>query len=192
MSASTSGEVEITGGPAATRRRTFKIVAGIVVLAVVAAGGWGIWWLRHPTNFANTYGNGEWAHLQVGQTALATTAFSPGVGRVSQVHIDALDPRVVQNTSGGTVRFELCTIRRSGTAVGMDIGGLARLNRYCSAITPAVGADFSLVKDKQELVMVYTPARPGLIRVAGVDMTYKAGWQEGTEHIGVDTTLYVR
>jgi hypothetical protein len=129
MLASTSGEVEATGGSAACRRRMVAIVAGIVVLAVVAAGGWGIWWLRHPTNFANTYGNGEWAHLRVGQTALATTTFSPGVGRVSQMHIDALTPRIVQNTSGGTVRFELCTLRPSGTAVGMDIAGLARLNR---------------------------------------------------------------
>jgi hypothetical protein len=179
--------------PAAEHRQILRLAVIVVVLVVVVGlGGWGVWWLRHPTVFANAYGDADSAHVLVHQTALAVTEFSPGVGRVSSVHIDALKPRVVQNTSGGTIRFELCTLLPGGAAVGLDIGGLSRLGRYCGAMTPAVGAEFSLVKESQELVMLYTPARSGRIRIAGVDMTYRAGWQKGTERVGVDTTFYVK
>ncbi len=169
------------------------VLSAVVALAVVGLVAWGAWWTRHPTLFHDSYADGQSAHVQAQRPVLVGMLYSATSGRVSSVHIDKLSPRLVRDTAGGTFTFELCTLKSSNTSMGMAAGGLGVLRPYCTTMAPAVGADFTVGGgERQQIVMVVTPARPGIIRVAGLDLTYTAGWQKGTEHVGIGTTLFVR
>ena len=68
----------------------------------------------------------------------------------------------------------------------------ADLSRYCVRNVPAAGAPlrFAGPKPRDQIVMTVTPTKPGEVRIAGLDVGYRAGWRRGAQVIGSDVEVH--
>ena len=122
----------------------------------------GVAWVRHPTTFPR-YESGF--------------AMKPGKpGGLS-------DPTVT------TLRYFLCTTnvgRRHGVLL---MGPFSFTRTVCGAMAPADGLTMQL--SDQQLIVAVTPHRVGTMLLRGLDVSYRHGWQDGTQRVGGDVQIQV-
>jgi hypothetical protein len=182
-------ETDLASAP---RRRLLYVA---LVAAVVAAMSV-LWLWRHPSQgFAGGYGlDGQ---RQVGHT-LWTTLVHSGRPGADEVTITGLEPRVRLDGSRAAVEYVICeldpTVLDKEGVGSFGYGGSDRdLKRYCARTRPAVGATFRLRSEPpEELLVGVTPTRPGRTVITGHRISFRVGWQVGSDDIGVTVKLRAR
>ena len=103
-------------------------------------------------------------HLTVVQPATS--------GSVDDVSIVEIVPVVSRNTADATIDFVVCT-PRSGQPV--LLAESESLDKACSRTRPA--EDTTLRAAGEYVVMTISPEQAGTVRVTGIEVTYRQGWQ---------------
>jgi hypothetical protein len=99
----------------------------------------------------------------------------------SSVRLTDADPRVAENTADAKITVTVC--REDGEGIGSAAGDL---RDSCTSILN-LKADplLSLAPEANErVILTITPLQPGRVRVVGIDLTYRHGWQYGTQAVG--------
>lgn len=180
------------GQPVSGRRRWASIAA---LVTVVAATAWLGWWLRHPAPLDwGGYGIGK-DDTEVGDpiwTSLSERASRPDQRRV--LTIDAVEP-VILRDGGVQVDYFVCTLDLSVTdeeGVGGFGYGLSDrwAQRVCADLRPAEGTTMDLVAEPaQQLLVRVTPTGGGRTVITGHDLTFREGWQTGSETVAPEIRL---
>ncbi|WP_309648699.1 hypothetical protein [Nocardioides sp.] len=96
----------------------------------------------------------------------------------------------MENTADATFAFFVCTVEPERTGA-LGVGGRDILADVCADRTPL--ADDTVLDTgstlSQQLVLLVTASRPGVVRTDGVDLTYSHGLQRGTQTIGTDLRI---
>ena len=147
--------------------------------------GWGWHWRTHPTALPDAV------------FATGSTRFPPGsthfAGVVSaladadSVRIDRIAAVVTTNTADADVRFLVCTVDPAGGAGGVGLIREKDFARTCPDPVPAEGGAVLTPEAgrHQDVVMAVTPRRRGDVRIEALQVTYRHGWQRGTQTIAV-------
>ncbi|GAA1478828.1 hypothetical protein GCM10009623_32740 [Nocardioides aestuarii] len=97
------------------------------------------------------------------------------------VTLTGAEPHVVSNTAGAQLTFRTCVPTDKGS-ISSVYGDLAS---WCSEITDLAGATVPLDPAKRrQIIMTISSAGPGELRVQGIDLSYKFGYQNGTQRVG--------
>lgn len=157
------------GGRRSPRRSARGRTAVAVALAGAAVAT--MWWWSHPSVFAAAGGE-----LGLRTERLAPAYVSMG-GEDAAGRATVLDGEPRVRTFGGQAQAEVLLCR--GASIGIVTG--ERAGDRC--VGPAVAAQQGLEWD--QVVLKVTPVDPGTVVVFdGVDLTYRAGVQRGTQHTG--------
>ena len=102
---------------------------------------------------------------------------------------------MLENT-GASFDFFVCTVDLEGAGVVSAIGvvNAREFERMCPDPVPAVaGTELDVgAAVPQQLVMKVSVERSAVLRTAGIDLTYRHGWQRGTQDIGIHLTVRPR
>ena len=185
-----TGSHRTTEAPDSQRSRSIRraVARGLVTLVIAAGLAWAWHWRTHPSVFASD-GNQATAPLPAGEELVALGVTFPDPGEGEAVSIRSVAPRVVQNSAGATFEFFVCTQDSETwdqTALGL-VYGASRFAEFCPDPRPVEpGTDLDTgATEPQQLVMVVTVTKPGVVATHGVDLTYSHGWQRGTQSTGV-------
>ena len=165
-----------TAPPQARRALTISTVAMLVTVLLTAGGRW----LTHADALSPS-GNQVTAPTTVGRTVWLAANVETG-GEALQLR--RVTPHLLANSSGATVDVVLC--RRSADPLG--VGAQADPpTRQCSALVPVGSADVILSQRPggAELLVRVTPRRHGLVRIDGLDISYRTGLRTGTQRSGM-------
>lgn len=166
---------------AGRRRQVALWVLAFLAFATVA---WGLWWFTHPKVFhevyteswSQKYDGGGMAPLHIGMAYAHKPYWS------SSVRLTDADPLTVENTADAKITVTVCQER-----AGADIGSVTGdLRDYCTSILNLTAEPLlSLApEDNERVILTITPRQPGRVRVVGMDLTYRHGWQYGTQAVG--------
>lgn len=169
------------------------VIACLLLVAAVAVLGWR--W-RHPTFFfpAGSNSSIEGVTTQPGVVNWIGMTY-PNISRTPVIlHIDDVEPRVASDTAGARISFFICTnIQPPGPdelALGTARGDVSK---YCSHLVPASNVDMPTGRGHyQNIVMRVVATQPGKLRVNGIDVSYRDGWQHGTQWTGFGVTVTAR
>ncbi len=136
------------------------------------------------TDLSPTYGG----HFRDGTTITAGMTFpSRSAHDTPQViHIDSALPYVVTNTPDATITVSVCALSPDPKfgVIGSVSGRLA--GRWCTRLADAADTDMTLHGDPwEQLLLTITATRPGVVRVAGIGLTYSYGHRHGTQRVGL-------
>jgi hypothetical protein len=171
------------------RRRTLAAAAALVAIALVAGLAWT---LRTPPPLWSFPSYGATDRVAVGHTVYVDAAIGvrddSGLGPDSYLlRIDALVPRITENSAKAAIAILVCT-RNGGTlGVGAQEAGL---DASCTSVLPFTGQqEISLGFMTTQIVLAVTPAVPGIVHIEGLDVTYAQGGRALTATSGADLTL---
>jgi hypothetical protein len=156
------------------------LAASLVVVAAL------LWTWRHPQAFPQASGRVDLvANDQHSGDPLyfgMTTELPASRGTVT---ISDIEPRVIEDTANARIRFYVCTISPRGGAGSIGSVYEPDLGQECAKVVPASGATLQLhAHPRQQVVMSVELRKPGSLRIHGMNMTYKYGWQTGTQNTG--------
>jgi hypothetical protein len=171
-----------------SRRVTVVVAVGVVVVVVLA--GVGLRWWTHPNVFGGLGDSFASVPLPVADAALSTTIIFPKVeGEGETVRMHHIEAIFAKNTAEATATFFICHLSAGETPIGAVHDPAA----YCSDIVAfEAGASFhyGVFPSGDYLFVTITPTRPGVARLARVEVGYERGarhfYQRGTESIRVD------
>jgi hypothetical protein len=185
MSTQTDSAPVDSSGRRPPSRRSKALVALAVGVAVVPVG-WLLWTWRHPEVFRVI----DAGFVMSAQNPKATrpmyygmTSESPAsTGEVVISHIEALD---VADDHAARIRFYVCTIDpTSGAGSIGSVSGPALRDEYATVV-PARGASLEINADpRQQVAMSVELRQPRALTIRGMSLTYKHGWQTGTQTTG--------
>ncbi len=171
------------GSPRTRRRLTARAVVGVVAVASVAGLGWAGWERDHPTAFVDNGASVGMDPLPAGKTLYFGVTW-PG-NPDHDVVLESAHPRVTTDSAASDVEVVACV---AGGLEGTPIGTAfdSHLDRYCSKVLPIWPDEpdvrLSSARHDQLLIRV-TPRRPGRVEIAGVDVVYRDGWQQGHQKV---------
>jgi hypothetical protein len=180
-------------GPAPQRGHGLRrqLLLGFVALLLVAAAAWAWHWRTHPTVLPGD-GNTLGMTMNAGQVMFEGVTFpDPGTGE--KVSIEAAAPRILENSADASFEFYVCTLDPERGAIGA-LRGHRAFSAYCPDAEPIEdGTELDLGSaSAQQLVMLVTAERPGVVVTEGVDLTYSSGLQRGTQAIGIHLRIKSR
>ena len=160
-----TGSHQTTEAPYSQRSRSIRraVALGVVTLVIGSALAWAWHWRTHPSVFFSD-GNQATAKLPADQELPALGVTSPDPGK------------------GGTQDSETW----NQVSLGL-VYGASRFAEFCPdprPVEPGTELDTGSTQP-QQLVMVVTVTKPGVVATHGVDLTYSHGWQRGTQSTGV-------
>ena len=142
----------------------------MAILALVVG-----WWHTHPTLFG-PLGAEVGAYQQVGTTGIVGMTYPRPDTKSLLVH--AARARVNRG-DGATVRVLVCRHRPGDDVLGVVRG---RLDHWCTSVAEP---SETRLGSHDQLVVAVTADKPGPVVVDGIEVTYSAGWQRGTQATGV-------
>ena len=163
-----------------------QLVSFIVGLLVLTLLGVGTWTWAHPSTF------GEGHSLITADTWKSGEAIYTGLTsadpqrRLGTVTIASATPHNLNQPDAAKVGFYVCTLNPTELAGGIGSASESDIKQSCGSLVPATDAKMDLdARPAQFLLMKITPTRPGqVITVQGADVTYRHGWQRGTQTLG--------
>lgn len=195
MSTETVASEAVGPEPQPGRSRRRWLLAGLAVAVVLPLGAVA-WAWRHPDqSFPGGYGMK--VQRQVGQPVWTTLVHS-GTPGAKPVSITSLEPRFETDGTEAIVKYIICEldpeVLSTDEVGGFGYGLRARdVERYCTRTRPATGASFPLrSQPPQELLVGVTPTRPGRTVILSHRMSFRVGWQRGSEEIDVELQLVAR
>jgi hypothetical protein len=168
-----------------TRR---AIVGGLVLTVLLVAGFVIVDRWRHPEAFGPISGFGVgFKDVHPGRTVYVGVMFEDQ-DATGTAHLHHISANVVSDSADTDIGFVMCTIVPGNSAFGA--ARQADLESGCSSLEPVEDADMELNGDpRQQVLMSLTPHRSGKVRVRGVDVSYRDGWQDGTQTTGGDVEV---
>ena len=111
-----------------------------------------------------------------------TSELPDSTGKIVISDVKAL---VVGDGDAASIRFYLCTIDPKGDAGSIGSVSGPALRDECATVVPAHGATMELnAHPRQQVVMSVQMSQPDAITIRGMSLTYKHGWQTGTQTTG--------
>lgn len=168
-----------------TRRpllRRLAVAAGVLALVGgVAAAGW-TW--RHPHAFDETGGGTVgMVDVPVGQAAYFGMTFDEPDAS-GTVAIDSAAAHI-DGSAEASVDYLVCTADPAGEPGMIGSASESDISEFCPTLEPLEGATYEFnATPRQQLVLAITPSGPGRVRVDDVELSYRDGWQRGTQHLG--------
>ncbi|MDP3967067.1 MAG: hypothetical protein Q8Q02_02205 [Nocardioides sp.] len=163
-------------------RRALAWLLGLALVAGLALLGW-TW--RHPTAFPEAGGWGSTHDRARPGVPLYVGMTYPEDDAHGSMTVEKVRANVVSDSADATIDFYVCTVDGSegigaiGSAMGDDI------DDYCLSLVPAEGVEVDLdAVPMEQVVMEVAIGRPGVVRIEGMDLTYRLGWQTGTQRTG--------
>jgi hypothetical protein len=187
--------VTTTSQPSRWRRRITAAVVVAACLLIVAALAVLGWRWRHPTFFppgTARVSDGVTTHPNVTNWIGLTY---PDVSRPQAIlHIDGVQPRIAYNSADARISFFVCTNIQPPGPAELALGSVqGDVSKYCSDLVPATDVDMPTGRGHFEnLVMRVVATQPGKVRVNGIDVRYKSGWQHGTQWTGNGVIITAR
>lgn len=109
------------------------------------------------------------------------------------VTIIDLDAHVLRDTANARIRFYLCVVDPASVNELFATTHQNRPPEECSNLSPDVETTIKLnTNPGQQVVMSVELLKPGVVEIQGMDMTYRSGWQTGTQRIGSHVLLRSR
>ena len=176
------------------RRITIAAISVVCILAVAALAVLG-WKWRHPTFFpsaSNSVSEGvttrpgvvTWIGMTYPNTARAPVT----------LHVDGVEPRVDSDSADAHISFFICTNIQPPGPGELALGSVrGNVSSYCSHLVPASNVDMAIGRGHyQSIVMRVVATRLGQVRVNGIDLRYRDGWQDGTQWTGYGVVVTAR
>ena len=166
------------------RRLLFLIVAG----ALVAGLSYFAWWRIHPEAFqpyggGYTYSSDAWP---VGRPLFVGMTY-PTRQASGSVTVDDVEAHVVSNTAEAEFEYLVCEVNDDADGA---LGAVDDLENQCLTTQPLEKASFGPEDTPfRQVVLVVTLTKPGEVLVQGIDITYRHGWQHGTQRMGEGVLL---
>jgi hypothetical protein len=111
-----------------------------------------------------------------------------GVAHLNSVHLNSVQPIVVQNTANADIKMLLCRPIKefAGDAASAD------MSSFCSSLEsfrPVTGSFYPT--GTWLLVAEITPRQPGVVRIDQFNVTFREGLRTGKQRVGTAFTLTV-
>lgn len=166
-------------------RTSLSIGAAAFLVAIV--GGF-YWWWSHPTLFPDLSGS-EWLDPQpVARSTISSSVTFPPQSGGEVVTVNSATAHFSENSAQARATFVLCR--------GLIGGWGADLSKVCSTIHRLPATLRYLPDDKDSVVMLITPTRPGRAVVDSVTLNYERGggalWQQGSQTFAVSVGTTAR
>lgn len=167
--------------PPQARRALTAITVAMLVTVLLTTGGW---WLSHADALSPS-GNQVTAPTAVGRTVWLASNVETG-GQALQLH--RVTPHLQQNSSGATVDVVLC--RRSADPLGVGAQSDPP-TQQCSSLVPFRPSEAVLSQEpgRVELLVRVIPRHSGLVRIDGLDISYRAGLRTGSQRSGTSMVV---
>jgi len=166
------------------------VAAGLVLVVLVAAVGFGARWWTHPSVF----GDGGYS-FRADPRPIEDAGMDVAVTFNSDedpVTLRSAEPVWGNNTARATVTFRVCRATESRLAIGAPSGSAELV---CDPLRPL--ADGTELDPSEEFVIAtITPTAAGVARLVGVRLSYRTGrshlFQRGTEVMHLDAATVAR
>lgn len=173
------------------RRRLVAWSAVLVVLVGAIALGW-VW--RHPTVLTPAGGgvsvsNDRWVVDRPLYVGVTHPSELPDGG----ITVRGAEPDIAVDTAAAETSFGVCTTTPTMPVIGSVTA--PSVDEICSRWVPLEGESVFLddgADERQQVLMLVVPRRPGVVEIAGVDLDYTHGWRTGSQHVGEHLLLEVR
>lgn len=184
--------------PEAKRVRRWPWAIVVVAAGILLAGGvLGSRWYSGLSLLMPYPAGAVSGPVTVGHTVYADTGLyaqpttgEDGVDKTPDsipITISAITPHVDSNTSQATLHVLVCHRNGSTTAVGTQESGLSF---SCSTVIPFTSPmTIDLGFSATQVLVAVTPQRPGVVHIAGIDVTYAQGPRHTTQRAGADLTF---
>lgn len=177
-----------TGGR--TRLRTT-----VFALLLAAGLGGGAWWATHPDVFTDDGGfSMTTVQEEVGRSYYAGLFGGVHDDDRRELELRSATPVVTKNTADAEVELYLCEVDPEQGAVGVGTQHRVPTN-VCVVFEPvAEGARFVVgdVEPRHELVVEVRATQPGVVKIRGMEVSYRDGLRRGTEVTGGHLTYRAR
>lgn len=171
-----------------------RLLAWSAVLAVLVGAivlGW-VW--RHPTALTPAGGgvsvsNDRWVVDRPLYVGVTNPSELPDGG----ITVHGVEPDIAVDTAAAETSFGVCTTMPTMPVIGSVTA--PSVDEICSRWAALEGESISLVAEgdeRQQVLMLVVPRRPGVVEIAGVDLAYTHGWRTGSQHVGDHLLLEVR
>lgn len=195
MTEDVAGDNAVSGEQAPTpgrhRRRWLSVAVVVIAAVLLAAVAW-VW--RHPSPvFAGNYGL-EMEPRPVGQT-LWFALLPPADDAPESVTITGIEPVVARDGAEVQIRYLVCDLDpaflEAHGVIGLGAEWGERVpDRYCTRTQDVEDAVLELERAPlQEIFVAVTSTRAGRTVIRGHRVSFRAGWQRGTQHLDVDVRL---
>ena len=173
------------------RRAWLLAVAGAVLLAL----GSTTWWVTHPDVFDDAGGFAITTVAEkVDRAYYAGIVVPPSNQDRRELELRSATPVVVKDTAAAEVEVYLCEVDPAQGAVG--VGAQRREpTDVCSTFEPVTDGTGLVVGEgepRQQLVLMVRGTQPGVVKVRGVEISYRDGLRRGTEVTGGYLTYRAR
>ena len=160
----------VTPQEAPSRRKPLTL-AVVIVLGLVGFA-WVAGWVRQTPEVLH---DGEATTFPAGpeRGPFHVTVIEPATsGRVADVPLVGIDAVVARNSADAVIGFVVCTPRAERPPLVSDTRSL---DESCARTRAA--EDTTLRAAGEYVVMTIAPERAGTVRVTGIEVTYRQGWQ---------------
>lgn len=177
-------------GPAVRGRGHWLAVAGKGVLAVAAVAGAWVW--SHPSTFEDRGGDLVSADSWTAGTAFYTGLTFADPKTHGTVTILSAHPAQLNPPNVADITFHVCTLDPAAHIGGVLSASDSNIGDSCTSLTTAAGASIDLdARPFKVLIMRVIPQKAGqTITLKGADVTYRHGWQRGTQQLGSDIRIH--
>jgi hypothetical protein len=176
--------------PAPRGRGHWLALVGKGALVVAAVSG--VWLWSHPSAFEDRGGDIVGADSWTANTAFytgLTFAYPQSHGTVTIV---SARPRELSARNNADIAFYVCTLDPAAHIGGVLSASDSDIGDSCTALVPAAGATIDRdARPFQVLLMKVIPKKAGqTVTLNGADVTYRHGWQRGTQRLGSDIRIH--
>lgn len=175
-----------------TKRRSWPLTAaGALVLALGSTA----WWVTHPDVFDKAGGFGVGGKgFPAGGTWYFGAVITPERDERRTLELKSATPVVRSDTADAELEVFLCEVDPAAEVAGVGAQRREPTN-ICRVFEPVSEGMRFLTgggEPRHELILRVRTTQPGVVRVEGIEISYRDGLRRGTQVTGADVTVRAR
>lgn len=175
-----------------SRRPVLRVAIPVVLVTALGVGGW---WATHPDVFDDAGGFGmKTTDRSVGQTMYFGIVSTSIRDERHELDLRAATPVVSKNTAEAELEVYLCetTPESEYGEVGSQVEKPTNICRVFEPVTDGTRLLTGEGEPHHQLVLGVRATQPGVLKVRGIEVSYRDGLRRGTQVTGGHVTYRAR
>jgi hypothetical protein len=181
MAATTAAQTVEGGQNARPRYRRWRWRVAAASVVVLVGTGFGLWRWQHGLTLLAVGGNEIGGPIPIGRTVYALALDYTAQRAPLTVDLQTVTPVIVRNTAVATVDVLQCRDEHVPTTYVLHV-------RWCHQLRPFTSGNHEFSGSTlggDALILAVTAYQPGVVHIAGMNITYKAGLRQGEQNTGL-------